>query len=75
MLSFNQFILQTEANKPKPNQSVQDAVAAAKKVARQQRLEQEQQVGRPCSKSWGGRPDTQTSRRKSRQDLQRGSDI
>lgn len=70
MLSYIQYTLQTEDKKTKPNQSVQDAVKAAARVARQQRLEREQQVGRARSKSWGGRPDAQAQRRKARRDLQ-----
>lgn len=70
MLSYNQYTLQIEANKPKPDQSVQDAIKAAARVARQQRLEREQQVGRARSKSWGGRPDAQAQRRQARRDLQ-----
>jgi hypothetical protein len=70
MLSYIQYTLQTEDKKTKPNQSVQDAVKAAARVARQQRLEREQQVGRARSKSWGGRPDARAQRRQTRRDLQ-----
>lgn len=40
----------------------------ARKVARQQQLEREKMVGRPRSKSWGGKPSAKAARRQAKRE-------